>query len=150
MFISYGVKCNDELLEKYGFILEDNDDTCVHLDFNSFMEELEEVKEKGFKNDAEEALWKRRKALLEEKADEVASDYSFQILPTAVTQEVIFVAEILSFAEGILSRHLVLMFLCLFFLLLTLMCRSDKRTIQSTTSAVAHPEGHQPHPRIPR
>jgi hypothetical protein len=102
VFISYGIKCNDELLEKYGFVLEDNQDECVHIDFNMLLQELEEMNEKS---GGGEALLARKKALLLEKAEEVA-DYSFQILPAAVTEEVIFAAEILSFKEGILTLSL--------------------------------------------
>jgi len=99
VFISYGTKCNDELLEKYGFILEDNEDQCVHIDFNSLMAEVEAMKAKEGISDAEKAIVARKEALLLDQMEGV-TDYSYQILPSAVTQEVIFASEILSYAEG--------------------------------------------------
>lgn len=32
--MSYGEKCNSELLDFYGYILEENPNDCVHLDLD--------------------------------------------------------------------------------------------------------------------
>lgn len=105
MFVSYGQKCNDELLERYGFLIETNDDRCVHIDVFELVKELDEertAREKEGKP-VDELLEKKRVLILE-KAQK-ASDYSYQILPTGVTEEVIFAAEILSYIEGIINKQ---------------------------------------------
>lgn len=96
VFISYGTKCNDELLEKYGFIIEDNANQCVHMDINNIIHELDSDIAMNKQEGKDDDFLERKRLLIIEKA-QGAHDYSFQILPTGVTEEVIFVAEISSY-----------------------------------------------------
>jgi len=33
VFVSFGEKCNSELVDYYGFLIEDNENDCVHIEF---------------------------------------------------------------------------------------------------------------------